>query len=44
MTVYYKLALQEEKENLEKFGEIYSTDMESIGRFFPKILKKNKAY
>ena len=38
--VYYRLALQEEKENLEKFGNNYATYMQRSGRFFPKFSTK----
>lgn len=38
--VYYRLALQEEKENLEKFGNNYATYMKQSGRFFPKFSTK----
>ncbi|MFC1824381.1 methyltransferase family protein [Thermodesulfobacteriota bacterium] len=42
--VYYLLAASEEKECLEKYGESYSSYLLRTGRFFPRIVRKNKAY
>jgi protein-S-isoprenylcysteine O-methyltransferase Ste14 len=35
--IYYFLALAEERECLEKFGESYASYMRKTGRFFPRI-------